>query len=316
MLKCDWKEIQLFYDNGNSWKIVAKEFDISRGKLCDGVKKGFLKSRSFSEAGNGRKQTEETKKKISNYRKKYLEENPDKVPYVLNHSSKESYPEKYFTELFKKENIKILKFFRIGLYELDFCIPDKKIDIEIDGSQHYLDKKIIESDKRRTKFLEECGWDVIRIDWSKYQSLDFLSKKEFIRELKNYISEISNKKPTIEIIKIKKGYDLCECGVEKSKRSLKCKLCHNKFISENPAIKLERNLKKLNNYDLCECGKEKWKSSKRCVDCGRNSQRKSVRPPLNQLLSEIEELGYCGTGRKYGVSDSAIRKWIKSYRKS
>jgi hypothetical protein len=29
------------------------------------------------------------------------------------------------------------------------------------------------------------------------------------------------------------------------------------------------------------------------------------------LLDEIKELGYCGTGRKYGVSDNAIRKWLK-----
>jgi transposase-like protein len=26
-------------------------------------------------------------------------------------------------------------------------------------------------------------------------------------------------------------------------------------------------------------------------------------------------LGYCGTGRKYGVSDNAIRKWKKIYEK-
>ena len=39
--------------------------------------------------------------------------------------------------------------------------------------------------------------------------------------------------------------------------------------------------------------------------------RKAVRPPVSQLLEEIKELGYCAVGRKYGVSDNAIRKWIK-----
>ena len=29
------------------------------------------------------------------------------------------------------------------------------------------------------------------------------------------------------------------------------------------------------------------------------------------LLKDVEELGYTGTGRKYGVSDNAVRKWIK-----
>jgi len=39
--------------------------------------------------------------------------------------------------------------------------------------------------------------------------------------------------------------------------------------------------------------------------------RKVERPDINVLLDEIKELGYSATGRKYGVSDNAIRKWIK-----
>lgn len=44
-------------------------------------------------------------------------------------------------------------------------------------------------------------------------------------------------------------------------------------------------------------------------------QRKVERPSLEQLLKEIKELGYSATGRKYNVSDNAIRKWIKIYQK-
>ena len=32
-------------------------------------------------------------------------------------------------------------------------------------------------------------------------------------------------------------------------------------------------------------------------------------------MDEIEKLGYKGTGKKYGVSDNSIRKWIKTYEK-
>lgn len=35
------------------------------------------------------------------------------------------------------------------------------------------------------------------------------------------------------------------------------------------------------------------------------------RPRFENLKKEIEELGYVGTGRKYGVSDNAVRKWAK-----
>jgi HNH endonuclease len=44
------------------------------------------------------------------------------------------------------------------------------------------------------------------------------------------------------------------------------------------------------------------------------SQRKVKRPPYEQLQNEVNELGYSATGRKYGVSDNAIRKWIKFYK--
>ena len=40
-------------------------------------------------------------------------------------------------------------------------------------------------------------------------------------------------------------------------------------------------------------------------------KRKVERPDLSILFKEIEELGYRGTGKKYGVSDNAIRNWIK-----
>ena len=39
------------------------------------------------------------------------------------------------------------------------------------------------------------------------------------------------------------------------------------------------------------------------------------RPPYRQLLEEVRELGWCGTGRRYGVSDNAIRKWMRQYQR-
>jgi hypothetical protein len=42
-------------------------------------------------------------------------------------------------------------------------------------------------------------------------------------------------------------------------------------------------------------------------------RRTTLRPTLDVLLCEVEELGFSAVGRKYGVSDNAIRKWIKHY---
>lgn len=43
------------------------------------------------------------------------------------------------------------------------------------------------------------------------------------------------------------------------------------------------------------------------------SYRKVERPPYKQLLEEIEATSYLAVGRKYGVSDNAVRKWVRFY---
>jgi hypothetical protein len=41
--------------------------------------------------------------------------------------------------------------------------------------------------------------------------------------------------------------------------------------------------------------------------------RRVERPPYDELLAEIAGSSYLAVGRKYGVSDNAIRKWIRAY---
>jgi hypothetical protein len=41
--------------------------------------------------------------------------------------------------------------------------------------------------------------------------------------------------------------------------------------------------------------------------------RKVERPSYEELLREIEETSYLAVGRKYGVSDNAVRKWVRFY---
>jgi hypothetical protein len=41
--------------------------------------------------------------------------------------------------------------------------------------------------------------------------------------------------------------------------------------------------------------------------------RKVPRPPYEQLVAEVRSTNYCAVARKYGVSDNAIRKWIRWY---
>jgi Zn finger protein HypA/HybF involved in hydrogenase expression len=98
--------------------------------------------------------------------------------------------------------------------------------------------------------------------------------------------------------------------------TLLCPNCHSQtktFAGRNQKRKREELYCK-------ECERKISYSSKSglCVKCVKktipvNMKYRKVenRPSKEQLLKEIEELGYCGTGRKYGVSDNAIRKWLK-----
>jgi transposase-like protein len=37
------------------------------------------------------------------------------------------------------------------------------------------------------------------------------------------------------------------------------------------------------------------------------------RPPYEVLLKEVRERGWSAVGRTYGVSDNAVRKWVRAY---
>lgn len=73
---------------------------------------------------------------------------------------------------------------------------------------------------------------------------------------------------------------------------------------------------KYGNCISCGCPLKSKNKNNLCQKCANLLKRKAERPPLEVLLKEVEELGYCGTGRKYGVSDAAIRKWISNYNKN
>jgi transposase-like protein len=45
----------------------------------------------------------------------------------------------------------------------------------------------------------------------------------------------------------------------------------------------------------------------------RPEARRVTRPPYEQLIADVWCFGYVATGRKYGVSDNAVRKWIRWY---
>lgn len=134
----------------------------------------------------GKHLSEQTKQKLSKSRKLYLQKYPNKVPYLLNHSSKMSYPEKYFYQVILKQKINAKYHLQVSIYQLDFYNEQLKKYLEIDGQQHYTDPKIIKSDQKRTLFLKENGWIGMRIRWKTYCNLSFNEKQEIIKNIKKF----------------------------------------------------------------------------------------------------------------------------------
>lgn len=93
------------------------------------------------------------------------------------------------------------------------------------------------------------------------------------------------------------------CGRKNRREPLQrsCRVCGREFLA-----KYRRH-----RYCSRACG-TKWDRS---ILRGRPtpSARKVERPPYEQLLAEIEALGYSAVGRRYGVSDNAVRKWVRFY---
>jgi very-short-patch-repair endonuclease len=106
--------------------------------------------------------SQDHKDKISKGRKEYLNNNPGNIPYLLNHSSKESYPEKKFRQELEKRNICGWKYnYPVKRYALDFAFLEKMLDVEIDGNTHN-QPSVAQKDKIRDASLSEMGWTVIR----------------------------------------------------------------------------------------------------------------------------------------------------------
>lgn len=94
--------IKFNHERGAWNKGLTKETDERVNKQSKTLTEEYKFGRLVN-AIKGTKYSDEHKKKISESRKQYLIEHPDKVPYLINHHSKgDSYPEKYLKSVFEK----------------------------------------------------------------------------------------------------------------------------------------------------------------------------------------------------------------------
>ena len=271
----DWKKIQEKHDNGIFWTKLPNEFKFSRTVLLKAEKQGLIKK-----VLHEKKHDNESKGKISEARKKYLKNNPDKHPWKCNSKFK-SKPCELFKIKLKNENIFFIEEYQPSLtrfYSIDIAFPNKKIGIEINGNQHYNnDGTLKDYYIERNNFLNELGWVIYDIHYS----VVFLDEiiNDIVSKIKNFSLSLSE----LELFTQK------QLEIKKQKQEKRKKRC-------------------------VDCNVEIHSTSKKCVMCYNISRRKvKNRPQHKQLLNEINETSYLAVGRKYGVSDKAIRKWLKYY---
>ena len=88
------------------------------------------------------------------------------------------------------------------------------------------------------------------------------------------------------------------------------------ILIKEEKVKIKSEQKKI-LPSLCECGNTKTKKAKLCRDCDYVERGSKIRPSIFQLMEDFKELkNFVQVGKKYGVSDNSVRKWLKVYKVS
>lgn len=162
-----------FGKKGSNQFIKARELGLPVPISKNKGKPGFSK---------GKKLSEETKRKISETQKNNYK---NKSRWFIQGRNKRSFAENYFYDIFNSFNNAPENNFKVDRFWLDFAWVDKKIYVEIDGEQHYINNELVQRDKDRECILKNLGWVCIkRIRWSTYKKKDFLYKQKIINNIK------------------------------------------------------------------------------------------------------------------------------------
>lgn len=108
---------------------------------------------------------------------------------------------------------------------------------------------------------------------------------------------------------------------ESEKCVLLCKVCHAEL--HNPDLEIEVSNGKVEYIDKklkdvnkkCKiCGSYSGGQMFCSDECAKTDKRKVKDRPTKEELNEmIEDMSWVAIGRKYDVSDNAVRKWAKQY---
>lgn len=242
--------------------------------------------------------------------------NLDILPISSNYKNLKKYLNKYNINYSHLKNIKPLNKSNWNNDNLLEIVKNSKTQKEVlekmglraAGSNFKTLKKYIDLYKINTEHFIK-NYDHI----SNLNRKDKILLNNILTENSSYNREHLKKRLYKEGLKERKC-EMCGQGEEWNGKYMSLILDHINGIHDDNRIENLRIVCPNCNATLpTHCGKNNFHKIKKEKSNIRLNRRKIERPPHEQLLKEIEELGYCGTGRKYSVSDNAIRKWKKYY---
>lgn len=168
----DFVKIQTDFESGLFYqKDILVKYNISIKRLRTFVKRGLLNKEKWKLKKYEVKK--ETKKLISEGRKKWLSENSSKHPWLLKSKSK---PCEVFKDFLRENKVDFFEEVMISkdrFYSVDILLPDFGSIIEINGNQHYNEFGDLKPYyKDRNEYIERIGWKVYEIHYSIVYKID------------------------------------------------------------------------------------------------------------------------------------------------
>lgn len=270
----------------------------------------------------------ETRKKVSNSRKKWLAENPDKHPWKRN-SKFTSVPCENLKKILNRENIIFVEEYnplKDRAFAIDIAFPDIKLGIEVNGNQHYTnDGTLKKYYQERHDLIVSNGWTLIELHYT-----DCFIPDRIMKILKN------RRQPDYSDIFKERERKRLEKQRKKSKK--KQKIDHKALKEERKKKILESNI----DFSKLGWGKEVSKllgflsnkgggwvknnmpnfyekncfkgTKKRQEDKSKYANLKpSNKPSPTELHKMVWNESTVKVAQKFSCSDKAVEKWCKKY---
>lgn len=170
---------------------------------------GICKANPNHREVKGFKHSDETKKLISEKRKKFLQENPEKHPWTKNSKFKSTPCEEFKKFLREKgyefeEEVKVVP---DRNFSVDICFPNLMLIFEINGNQHYnlRTMELLPYYQERHNIISSLGWQIVEIPYN--QSYDENFRLGLCRQLdakltsNQYLCRFESCQPYLQTLK-------------------------------------------------------------------------------------------------------------------